>query len=73
MVYLDVLDREDGGNFRVTCLTRDAAHESSWHGFYRVDGLQGAGWVLAHVGRKTWADPHNVLAALWPWLKRVAA
>ena len=34
---------------------------------------EGAGCVMAHVGRKVWADPYNVLAALWPWLKRVAA
>ncbi len=72
-VYLQILGQDGGGDFRVTCRKHDEAHDPNGNRWYPVEGLQGAGWVLAHVGRKTWADEYNVLAALWPWLQRVAA
>ena len=71
-VYLEILSQKDGGSFRVACQKHDEAHNSNIGRWYSIEGLRGAGFVLAHVGRKTWADPHNILDAMWPWLRLTA-
>ena len=68
---LDIVSQKDGGEFRVVCLKSDEAHDPNGNRYYEMAGAHGAGFVLAHVGRKNWANPHNILDAMWPWLEGV--
>ncbi len=67
-VWLDILSIDDGGKFRLTCEATDDRHDGLWNGSYQINGPEHALEILHHVGRKTWADPCQVLRALWPWL-----
>lgn len=64
---LDVLDKRDGGQFRLTCTRDDDDHAEGVIRHYGIS-VATSRHILENVSLKTWADPGNVLAAVAEWL-----